>query len=81
MSLWRKIAAPTGANANVLIRFVVGGVFLNEGILEFLHPVAQGAGRFAKIGIPHPEFLGPFVGTVETVRARRCERISPLPCS
>ena len=29
MSLWKKIAAPTGANANVLIRFVVGGVFLN----------------------------------------------------
>ena len=64
MSLWKKIAAPTGANANVLIRFVVGGVFLNEGILKFLYPVAQAAGRFAKIGIPHPDFFGPFVGMV-----------------
>jgi uncharacterized membrane protein YphA (DoxX/SURF4 family) len=67
MSLWKKIAAPTGANANILIRLVVGGVFLNEGILKFLYPTAQAAGRFAKIGIPHPNFFGPFVGTVETV--------------
>jgi uncharacterized membrane protein YphA (DoxX/SURF4 family) len=67
MSLWEKIAAPTGANANVLIRFVVGGVFLNEGILKFLYPAAQAAGRFAKIGIPYPDFFGPFVGTVETL--------------
>jgi uncharacterized membrane protein YphA (DoxX/SURF4 family) len=67
MSLWKKITAPTGANANVLIRFVVGGVFLNEGILKFLEPDALGAGRFANIGLPHPDFLGPFVGTVETV--------------
>lgn len=67
MSLWKKIIAPTGANANVLIRLVVGGVFLNEGILKFLEPDALGAGRFAKIGLPHPDFLGPFVGTVETV--------------
>jgi uncharacterized membrane protein YphA (DoxX/SURF4 family) len=67
MSFWKKIAAPTGANANILIRLVVGGVFLNEGILKFLYPTAQAAGRFAKIGIPHPDFFGPFVGTVETV--------------
>jgi uncharacterized membrane protein YphA (DoxX/SURF4 family) len=67
MSLLKKIAAPAGANANVLIRIAVGGVFLNEGILKFLYPAAQAAGRFAKIGIPHPDFFGPFVGTVETV--------------
>jgi uncharacterized membrane protein YphA (DoxX/SURF4 family) len=67
MSLWKKIAAPTGVNANILIRLVVGGVFLNEGILKFLYPTAQAAGRFAKIGIPYPNFFGPFVGTVETV--------------
>ncbi|MCL5096074.1 MAG: DoxX family protein [Candidatus Omnitrophica bacterium] len=50
-----------------MIRLVVGGVFLNEGILKLLYPVAQASGRFAKIGIPHPGFFGPFVGTVETV--------------
>lgn len=67
MSLAKKILEPSGANANALIRLVVGGVFLNEGILKFLYPVAQASGRFAKIGIPHPDFFGPFVGTVETV--------------
>ncbi|HEX5399727.1 MAG TPA: DoxX family protein [Verrucomicrobiae bacterium] len=67
MSLWKKINEPSGAVANALIRFVVGLVFLNEGILKFLYPAAQAAGRFAKIGIPHPDFFGPFVATVETV--------------
>ena|SRR5665213_1923421 len=67
MNIWKKITAPTGGNANILIRLVVGGVFLNEGILKFLYPLAQASGRFAKIGIPYPDFFGPFVGTVETV--------------
>jgi uncharacterized membrane protein YphA (DoxX/SURF4 family) len=67
MNLIKKILEPSGANANILIRLVVGGVFLNEGILKFLYPAAQAAGRFAKIGIPHPDFFGPFVGGVETV--------------
>jgi len=67
MSLWKKITAPTGSNANILIRFVVGSMFLSEGILKFLYPMWQASGRFAKIGIPYPDFVGPFVGTVETV--------------
>jgi uncharacterized membrane protein YphA (DoxX/SURF4 family) len=67
MSLLKTICKPTGANANILIRLVVGGVFLNEGILKFLYPAAQAAGRFAHIGIPYPDFFGPFVATVETV--------------
>lgn len=67
MSYWKKFIAPTGANANVLIRLAVGGVFLNEGILKFLYPISQAAGRFAKIGLPYPDFFGPFVGTVEIV--------------
>ena len=66
MSLLKSVCKPSGANANVLIRMVVGGVFLNEGILKFLYPAAQAAGRFAKIGIPFPDFFGPLVGTVET---------------
>jgi putative oxidoreductase len=51
----------------ILIRLMVGGVFLLEGVLKFLYPAALGAGRFAKIGIPFPHVLGPFVGGVETV--------------
>lgn len=67
MSLLKVLSKPSGANANILIRLVVGGVFLNEGILKFMYPAAQAAGRFAKIGIPFPDFFGPFVATVETV--------------
>ncbi len=51
----------------LLLRFLVGWVFLSEGIQKFLFPAALGAGRFAKIGIPAPQFTGPFVGVVEIV--------------
>jgi len=51
----------------ILIRLMVGGVFLTEGILKFLYPDALGAGRFVKIGIPYPQIMGPFVGGVEIV--------------
>jgi uncharacterized membrane protein YphA (DoxX/SURF4 family) len=44
---------------------MVGGVFLSEGVQKFLFAATLGVGRFAKIGIPAPEFLAPFVGTVE----------------
>jgi uncharacterized membrane protein YphA (DoxX/SURF4 family) len=67
MNNLKAICKPTGADANILIRLVVGGVFLNEGVLKFLYPAVEAAGRFAKIGIPIPEFFGPFVATVETV--------------
>jgi uncharacterized membrane protein YphA (DoxX/SURF4 family) len=53
--------------STVLIRLLVGWVFLSEGIQKFLFPAALGAGRFAKIGIPWPEAMGPFVGSVEIV--------------
>lgn len=49
----------------VLIRLLVGGVFLAEGIQKFLYPAELGAGRFARIGIPSPDVMGPFVGGAE----------------
>jgi len=49
----------------ILIRVVVGLVFLTEGILKFLYPNELGAGRFAHIGLPFPHLLAPFVGGVE----------------
>lgn len=51
----------------ILVRIMVGWVFLSEGIQKFIFPAALGAGRFAKIGIPAPQFFGPFVGVVEIV--------------
>jgi putative oxidoreductase len=51
----------------LLVRLLVGVVFLSEGIQKFLYPATLGVGRFAKIGIPAPQFFAPFVGSVETV--------------
>lgn len=53
--------------AIVLVRVLVGWVFLSEGIQKFLFPAALGVGRFAKIGIPAPQVMAPFVGGVEIV--------------
>jgi len=51
----------------ILIRVIVGLVFLTEGILKFLRPGELGAGRFAHIGLPFPHLLAPFVGGVEII--------------
>ncbi|WP_263415234.1 DoxX family protein [Terriglobus albidus] len=55
------------ATGILLLRCMVGWVFLSEGIQKFLYPATLGAGRFVKIGIPLPGFFGPFVGVVEIV--------------
>lgn len=51
----------------LLLRILIGWVFLSEGIQKFLFPAALGAGRFAKLGIPFPQYMGPFVGVVEII--------------
>jgi uncharacterized membrane protein YphA (DoxX/SURF4 family) len=51
----------------ILIRLLVGLVFFEEGLQKFLFPALMGAGRFARIGIPYPRAMGPFVGAVEVV--------------
>ena len=51
----------------ILIRLMVGAVFLSEGIQKYLFPELRGAGRFEKIGLPNPEFLGHFVGLFEVL--------------
>ncbi|BDU22252.1 DoxX family protein [Dyella sp. GSA-30] len=58
----------TKASAStLLIRLLVGlVVFFPEGLQKLVFPAILGAGRFAKIGIPWPDVLGPFVGVVET---------------
>lgn len=54
-------------NAIILIRIMVGSIFLSEGIQKFLFPEALGVGRFTAIGIPSPDIIAPFVGIVEIV--------------
>ncbi|MGD0735941.1 MAG: DoxX family protein [Terracidiphilus sp.] len=49
----------------LLIRVVVGLVFLTEGILKFLHPEELGVTFFSSIGLPFPQYLGPAIGCIE----------------
>jgi putative oxidoreductase len=62
-----KLLCTTAPPATLLVRLSIGAVFLSEGMQKFLFADAQGAGRFAKIGIPAPDIMGPFVGCVEIV--------------
>ena len=53
---------------SILVRLLVGlVVFFPEGIQKLIFPDILGAGRFAHIGIPFSELMGPFVGVVETI--------------
>jgi uncharacterized membrane protein YphA (DoxX/SURF4 family) len=63
----RALFAADAPRACALVRAAVGVVFVSEGIQKFLYPAALGAGRFARIGIPAPGVMAPFVGGVETV--------------
>ncbi|HMK38006.1 MAG TPA: DoxX family protein [Bacteroidota bacterium] len=65
MALIRRLASTDAPGAVILIRLVVGGTFLSEGIQKFLFAADLGVGRFIKIGIPWPEFTAPFVGVCE----------------
>jgi uncharacterized membrane protein YphA (DoxX/SURF4 family) len=61
----KRLAATRAPDAVILVRLMVGAVFLSEGIQKFLFPAEVGAGRFATIGIPSPEIVAPFVGCFE----------------
>lgn len=62
-----RLVTTTAPRATVLVRLMVGAVFLSEGIQKFLFAAQLGSGRFARIGLPAPEILGPFVGSIEIV--------------
>jgi putative oxidoreductase len=53
---WRMwLFGTTAPRATILIRIVVGGIFLHEGIQKFVYPSQLGPGRFAKITpLPNP---------------------------
>lgn len=67
MTMFQKIIKTDTSKSTILIRLMVGGVFLWEGVQKFLFPAIRGTGRFEKIGLPNPEFLGDFVASFETL--------------
>lgn len=67
MKAFQWITRTTPDKAIILIRLSIGVVFLSEGIQKFLFQDTRGAGRFEKIGLLSPEFLGYFVGSFEII--------------
>jgi putative oxidoreductase len=53
----QKMLTTTAPHATLLVRVMVGGVFLFEGLQKFLFSEALGAGRLARIGFPAPEVV------------------------
>jgi putative oxidoreductase len=53
----------------LLLRLLLGGVFLFEGARKFTHPHVWGIGRFDALGFPFPGFFAPLVGGFEVACA------------
>ncbi len=51
----------------ILVRVVVGLVFLTEGFQKYLFPETLGTGRFLTIGFSNPAFWAYFAGTFEII--------------
>lgn len=62
-----KILKTDEAKTTILIRFMVGSVFLFEGFQKFIHPALRGAGRFERVGFPSPDLLASLVGGFEMI--------------
>lgn len=67
MNIFRKILSSDNSKSTLIIRLMVGTVFLSEGIQKFLFPAVRGVGRFEKTGLPSPEILGSLVGSFEII--------------
>src|SRR6266511_3063269 len=67
MKSLQRILTTSASPSVILIRLIVGAVFLSEGIQKFLFANDLGVGRFIKIGIPAPQVMAPFVGVIEIV--------------
>jgi putative oxidoreductase len=67
MNIKALILKSVNDNRAILIRLVVGLIFLTEGIQKFLFPELLGTGRFEKIGFSDPAFWAYFTGTFEII--------------
>jgi uncharacterized membrane protein YphA (DoxX/SURF4 family) len=65
---WRDLLRTRASGWTLLVRLLVGlVVFFPEGLQKLMFPEVLGSGRFANIGIPWPEIMGPFVGMLEVI--------------
>jgi putative oxidoreductase len=61
----RRLITSSAPATVIIIRLMVGAVFVSEGIQKFLYPESVGAGRFEKIGFESPELVAGFVACFE----------------
>lgn len=61
----RKIFRTRKTRTFILIRLIVGLVFVSEGVQKFLFPDVTGAGRFEAIGFTYAAFFAYFVAVFE----------------
>jgi uncharacterized membrane protein YphA (DoxX/SURF4 family) len=67
MSMGKWWSSAGDGRWNVLIRASLGFVFILEGYQKLAYPGILGSGRFAKIGIPLSDVMGPLVGVTELI--------------
>jgi len=65
--MFQKIIQTDLSKTTIIIRFMVGVIFVSEGIQKILYAEKLGTGRFVKIGLPYPDFLGNAVGSIEII--------------
>lgn len=63
----QKLLRTDDSKATIIIRLMVGAVFLSEGVQKFIFPAMRGVGRFEGMGFPQPEFFANFVGAFEII--------------
>jgi putative oxidoreductase len=66
-NLYIRIIQTSGDKKVLVLRFIVGLVFLSEGIQKFLFPGSLGTARFERIGFADPAFWAYFTGTFEVL--------------
>ena len=65
MGISSKLFASNAPCSTVLIRLLVGGTLLSEGIREFFFADDPGIGQFVKLGIPGHKLMAPLIGVCE----------------
>ncbi len=50
--MYQRITHTDNSKTTIIIRLMVGSVFLSEGIQKFLFPAVLGPERFVKMGFP-----------------------------
>jgi putative oxidoreductase len=66
-SFKQTIISTVPDNRAIIVRLIVGLIFLSEGIQKYLFPELVGTGRFEKIGFADPDFWAYFAGTFEII--------------